>query len=177
MNLAVRSERPLANMTSEIRRAMAEVDATLPLTDLRPMQEVISASVSRPRFLTLLLSIFAGVALALAAVGTYGVMSYSVEERRQEIGVRMALGAESGKVLRMVLGQGVIVAAIGLVAGVAGAFALTRLLSSLLFDIAPRDTATFVAAPAVLAAVAIAACWIPAWRATRVDPAIVLRDE
>jgi putative ABC transport system permease protein len=133
--------------------------------------------VARPRFITLLLAIFAGVALALAAIGTYGVMAYSVAQRRQEIGIRMALGARASNVLGMVLTQGLGVAVAGLVIGVVGSFALTRLLTSMMFNVSPTDTATFLAAPLLLGAVALVACWIPARRATRVDPALVLKQD
>jgi ABC-type antimicrobial peptide transport system permease subunit len=141
------------------------------------MDEVMHASVAQPRFLTLLLFVFAAVALALAAIGTYGVMAYSVAERRQEIGIRMALGAQGGSVLGMVLAQGIIVAGAGLAVGLIGALWLTRLLTSLLFDISPTDPVTFLGAPLLLAVVALAACLIPAWRATRLDPVQVLRQE
>jgi putative ABC transport system permease protein len=125
----------------------------------------------------MLLGVFAAIALALAAVGTYGVMSYSVAERRQEIGIRMALGAQASGVLGMVLAQGIVIAAIGLGLGIGGAYALSRTMSSLLYGVDARDLLTFLAAPFVLALVAVVACWIPAWRATRVDPAKVLRQE
>lgn len=130
-----------------------------------------------PRFITLLLAIFAVVALALAAIGTYGVMAYSVAQRKQEIGIRMALGAQRSNVLGMVLSQGVGVAAAGLLIGVAGSFALTRLLSSLLFNVSATDATAFVTAPLILGVVALLACYIPAHRATGVDPARVLKQD
>jgi len=132
---------------------------------------------ARPRFVTLLLGIFGAVALALAAVGTYGVMSYSVAERSREMGIRMALGAEAGGVMSLILRQGLTVAGIGLAIGVVGSLLLSRFVEAYLFGVSALDTTTFVAVPAVLAAVAVAACLIPARRATRVDPITVLKAE
>jgi putative ABC transport system permease protein len=176
MNVVVRTAgRPIA-LAADVRRVVREADPSLPVANLATMDEVMHASMARPRFITLLLGIFAGVALALAAIGTYGVMSYSVAQRRQEIGIRMALGARTGNVLGMVLAQGAGVAAVGLAVGVAGAFVLTRLLSSLLFNVGATDAVAFLSGPLVLAAVALLACWIPAQRAARVDPASVLKQ-
>jgi predicted permease len=177
MNFVVRTDRDPAALAGAVRSAVNQLDPSLPVAELRPMDEVLSASVARPRFLALLLFVFAAVALTLAAVGTYGVMAYSVAERRQEIGIRMALGAQPPMVLRMILSQGALVAGTGVVLGILGAVALTRLLSSMLFGVSTTDVATFLAAPLLLAAVAIVACFIPAWRATHVDPVKVLRQE
>jgi predicted permease len=177
MNFVMRTTNAPLTLAAAARRQMGELDASLPLANLQSMDEVLNASVAQPRFLTLLLTIFAAVALSLAAVGTYGVMAYNVAERRQEIGIRMALGAQGSGVLRMILSQGALVAGAGLTIGLAGAFAVTRLLSSMLYGVTTTDTIAFVAAPAVLAITAVVACWIPAWRATRVDPARVLRNE
>jgi putative ABC transport system permease protein len=177
MNFVLRTTPAPHTLMTGVRREMAALDASLPLAQMSTFDDVLHASVAQPRFLTLLLGIFAAIALALAAVGTYGVMSYSVVERRQEIGIRMALGAQAGGVLRMVLGQGVLVAGIGLALGIAGSFAMSRMLSSLLFGVSARDLVTFMFAPAVLAVVALLACYLPAWRATRVDPVRVLRQE
>jgi predicted permease len=177
MNVVARTTRDPGSVAPDARRILAELDASLPISELRSMDEVMHASVAQPRFLTLLLFVFAAVALALAAIGTYGVMAYSVAERRQEIGIRMALGAQGGSVLGMVLAQGIIVAGAGLAVGLIGALWLTRLLTSLLFDISPTDPVTFLGAPLLLAVVALAACLIPAWRATRLDPVQVLRQE
>jgi ABC-type antimicrobial peptide transport system permease subunit len=153
------------------------MDASLPIIDMRTMDDVFSASVVRPRFLAQLLAIFAGLALVLAAIGTYGVLSYNVTERRHEIGIRMALGADRGRVLGMILGHGLRVTALGLVVGVLGSLALTRLVSSLLFQVEPTDPLTFVTVAVFITAVAAVACLIPARRATRVDPMVVLREE
>ena len=177
MNVVVRTAGDPTHLASAVRAEIRGVDPTLPVANLATMNDVLHDAVARPRFLTLLLGIFAVVALALAAIGTYGVMAYSVEERRQEIGIRMALGARASSVLGMVLRQGLTVAAVGLALGVAGAAGLSRLLRSLLYEVSATDAATFVAAPALLAAVALLACLIPARRATRVDPARVLKGD
>jgi putative ABC transport system permease protein len=177
MHVVVRSMRPPESIMAEVRSAVWDVDDALPLANMSSMEAHIAGSVSRPRFLALLLTIFAGVALALAAIGTYGVLSYSVAERRREIGIRMAIGAESETVMGMILRDGLGVAAVGLAAGLVGAFALSRLLGSLLFEVSATDPLTYVATPVILALVAGAACWIPARRATRVDPMIALRTE
>ncbi len=177
VNVVLRTVGPPLGVLEAARREVAALDPTLPVADPRTMEDVLYASVSRPRFLALLLGVFAAVALSLAAVGTYGVMSFAVAERRQEIGIRMALGARQGSVLGMVLGEGATVAGLGLLLGVLGALGLTRFLASLLFQVGARDALAFLAAPAVLGLVALAACAIPALRATRVDPARILRQE
>ncbi len=177
MYAVVRTERDPMDMLASIRGAIREVDPSLPLAEVRTMEENIAGAISRPRFLALLLSIFAALALTLAAIGTYGVMAYSVAQRRHEIGIRMAMGARRESVLGMVLRAGLVLAGIGLVAGISGAFALTRLMQSMLYGITATDPATFLAAPLVLTAVAVAACLVPAWRAMRLDPASVLREE
>jgi putative ABC transport system permease protein len=124
-----------------------------------------------------LLSVFAGIALLLAAIGIYGMLSYSVQQRSQEIGIRMALGGRAADILRMIVGEGMKLAGVGIVIGVAGALGLSRLVTALLFGVKPYDPWTFVSVVAVLALVALAACWIPAQRATRVDPLLALRHE
>jgi putative ABC transport system permease protein len=177
INVVIRTEGPPTALVASAREAVARVDRTLPLAGTSTMDDVVSGSTARPRFLTLLLGVFAAVALLLAAVGTYGVMSYSVAQRGRELGIRIALGAERGRVQALVLRQGLAVAGVGLALGVLGAWALTGLLESLLFEVSARDLATFVTVPVILAVVAVAACWIPARRATRVDPVTVLREE
>jgi predicted permease len=176
MNVVVRSPLPLEKLAPEFRRAVGDLDATLPLVRMRSMDDVVDGSMARPRFLTMLLGVFAGLALALAAVGTYGILSYLVAERRQEIGIRMALGADRGTILRLVLRRGLLLAVVGLVVGIGGALSLTRVLRSLLFDVTPTDPITLAAVAGVIALVAAIACAIPAWRAARVDPLIVLRE-
>ena len=141
------------------------------------MNEYLSASVAAPRFNTTLLSIFAGVALVLTIVGLYGVMSYSVAQRTNEIGLRMALGAQGRDVLLMIVRQGTKLILLGLAIGLAGAYALTRLMTSLLFGVTAKDPFTFAVVAMVLAIVALLACYVPAWRATKVDPMEALRCE
>jgi putative ABC transport system permease protein len=141
------------------------------------MQELVSATTAEPLFQTRLLAAFSVIALLLAAIGIYGVLAYSVSERTREIGIRMALGAQSGDVLGMVLRRTAILAAAGVLLGTAGALAATRVLQNLLFEVKPRDTATFVSVAALLAVVALFAGWFPARRATRVDPLVALRYE
>ena len=153
------------------------MDPSLPVVDLRTMDEVFADSTAQPRFLTLLLGLFGGLALVLAALGTYGILSYLVSERRQEIGIRLTLGASRGQVLGLVLGHGLKLAGAGLVLGIAGAVYLTRLMGSLLFGVQPADPMTIAAVAALMAAVALLACFVPAHRATRVDPMTVLRTE
>lgn len=163
----------------EIQRLVAEVDSAQPVIHLRSMERVIadSASVFQKRFVSLLLSVFAGLALLLAAAGIYGVVSYSVSRRVQEIGVRMALGAQSRDVLKMVVGEGMRHVLVGAAFGVVAALMLTRLLRSMLFGIEPHDPATFIGGILILAAVALLASYIPARRAAKVDPMVALRYE
>jgi len=177
MNIVVRTTRPPLALAAVVRSAVRELDPTLPVARLQTMKQNIDATISRPRFLTVLLALFAGLALILAAVGTYGVLSYTVEERGQEIGVRMAMGARPANVVGMVLKSGLTYTGIGLVLGVAGAVGATRVMHSLLFGVESTDPLTFVLGPLVLAVVAVVACLIPARRAVRVDPVIVLREE
>jgi putative ABC transport system permease protein len=166
-----------ARMAAAARNVIRELDSSLPVSAVRTMDDVLSAAQARPRFLTLLLTLFAGVALVLAAVGIYGVISYSVAQRTSEFGIRIAFGAAPKDVLGMVLGQGLMLGAVGVALGAGGALALTRYIRGLLFGISSFDPLTFVVMAAVLAAVTLAACWIPARRATRVDPIIALRYE
>jgi len=177
MNVVVRSTLPLESLARVVREAVNGMDRTLPIVKLRTMDDVFSDSIARQRFLAQLLGIFAGLALALAAVGTYGVLSYLVTERQREIGIRMALGADRSNVLSMVLKQGLATTVIGLLIGVGGALALTRLASSLLFEVKPTDPLTFGAVAGVITLVALVACVVPARRATRVDPMVALREE
>jgi putative ABC transport system permease protein len=176
MNVVVRSSLPEATLAQEIQKAVRAQDATLPIVKLRSMDQVFSDSAARPRFLAELLGIFAALALALAAIGTYGILSYSVTERTKEIGIHMALGATRGSVLGMVLGQGMRLTIVGLVAGLIASFGLTRLLQAQLFNIKPTDPATLTAVAVFIAVVAFVACYVPAQRATRVDPMVTLRQ-
>jgi putative ABC transport system permease protein len=177
MALVVRSRSEAASLTAAIRREVQTVDPSQPVYSIRPMREVISLSASPRRFNTLLLGILAGVSLILAIIGIYGVMNYSVTQRTREIGIRMALGASSSDVMKMVVGQGMKLALIGVAIGLAGAFAVTRLIESMLFKVTTTDPATFAIVAAVLVGVASLACYVPARRATRVDPMVALRYE
>jgi len=177
MNVVVRSSMPVESITPHIRRIVQQMDPTLPVVRLRSMSDVFFESVSRPRFIAQLLGLFAGLALALAAVGTYGILAYTVSQRRKEIGIHMALGATRQNVLGMILGQGIRLTAIGLVAGTVVALMLTRLLQTQLFNVKPTDPVTLVSVALFITAVAGLACYLPASRASRVDPMVVLRDE
>jgi putative ABC transport system permease protein len=177
MNFVVRSDGDPRAVASSIRSVIREVDPSLPVYGLSPMSEVVAKSMVQPRFLSLSLATFSGIALFLAAIGIYGVMAYSVAQRTQEIGVRMALGAQRLHVLRLVFSQGFVLLMIGMVIGLGGAFALTRLLRTLLFEITPTDPLTYSGVVALLIIVAFLACYVPARRATKVDPLVALRYE
>ncbi|HEV7500510.1 MAG TPA: FtsX-like permease family protein, partial [Vicinamibacteria bacterium] len=173
----VRTSGPPMALSSAVRQAVSAVDPTLEASGIRPMTDVVSETVAQPRFNVVLLSGFALLALLLAAVGIYGVLSYSVAQRTKEIGIRMALGAGRGDVLRLVTGEGLRMAMIGVAVGLAAAFAAARVLASLLFEVTPTDAATYAAAAAFLVTVALAATVVPAWRATRIAPVSALRSE
>ena len=177
MNVVLRSTQPAAALAAGVERAVRNVDATVPVARLQEIQGVYDEAIRRPRLLAQMVATFGVFALLLAAIGTYGVLSYMVSERRRDIGIRLALGAARSRVVAGVMGQGLIPAGIGLVAGIGAAVALTRAIASLLFDIEPTDPATFMAVVATITAAAIVACGVPAWRASRLDPNAVLRDE
>jgi putative ABC transport system permease protein len=177
MNIVLRTALPLEAVSSNIRKTVQAMDGSLPIVRLRTMEDVFAESVARPRFLAQLLGLFAGLALALAAIGTYGVLAYSVSERRKEIGIHMALGASRADVLAMILGQGLRLTVVGLIVGLGAAFGLTRMLQAQLFNVKPTDPATIAIVVAFIGTVALIACYLPASRATRVDPMVVLRDE
>ena len=162
---------------AEIRGIVRDQDPDLALADVRTMSEVVSRSVAQRRLMMVVLGIFASAALLLAAVGIYGVIAYSVTQRTQEIGIRVALGAQRGDVLRMIVGQGAVLAFAGIAIGAAGAALLTRLMADLLFGVTPFDQLTFAAVAGILATVALLASYLPGRRATRVDPVVALRGE
>jgi putative ABC transport system permease protein len=149
----------------------------IPIGHIQSMEQTLAVSIAFNRFLMILMSVFAAIALVLAAIGIYGVLAYWVRQRTHEIGIRMALGAQKSEVLAMVIGNGLKLAIVGIAAGIAGALALTWLLSSRLFGVKPDDPGTFLLVSIVLLVVALLACYIPARRATRVDPMVALRYE
>jgi putative ABC transport system permease protein len=177
MMLAVRTAaNPLA-LVPALREQVAALDRNLPVAKIQTLEQIVAQSVTQPRFNLLLLGAFAALALALAAVGIYGVISYSVTRRTRELGVRMALGAQANDVLRVIVGQGLKLALAGVLLGLGGAFSLTRLMKTLLFNVSATDPLTFVSLALLLTAIALLACWAPARRATKVDPLAVLRHE
>ncbi|MGA8104775.1 MAG: ABC transporter permease [Candidatus Acidiferrales bacterium] len=176
-SVVARTNLPPDNVASNIRATVHDLDPSLVATDLRTMNQLISKASAERRFQTLLLTIFGGVALFLSLVGLYGLMAYSVQQRTAEIGIRMALGAQAGDVLRLVLKQGANLALAGIALGVAGAWCLTRLMTSLLFEVKPTDAPTFFGVALSFCLVALAACYVPARRATRLDPMVALRYE
>jgi predicted permease len=177
LTLVVRSSTAPGSMVSTVTNAIHEIDGTVPVRDVFTMDDVVEKSLSQPRFNMLLLGVFAGLALALAAIGIYSVLSYSVRQRVPEIGIRLALGARMTDVLRMVVMEGMKPTLLGAAIGVVAALALGRLVSSLIFQVKPTDPLTFIAVAAVLALIALLACIVPAYRASRVDPVIALRNE
>jgi putative ABC transport system permease protein len=177
MILAARVTPDSAGMTAAIRREILELDPQLPLYNVRPMERVISESVAPQRLATVLFSGFAALALLLAAIGIYGVMSYAVAQRTHELGIRIALGARTGDVIKLVLTQGMKPALLGVVIGLAGSFWLTPLLDNLLFDVSATDPLTFTVISLLLMVIGLVACWVPARRAAKVDPMVALRAE
>jgi putative ABC transport system permease protein len=177
INFVVRGTNDSTRLESSIRNVVRELDSTLPVYNLSSMEEVVSKSMVQPRFLALLLATFSGIALFLAAIGIYGVMAYSVAQRTQEIGVRMALGARPLHVLRLIFGQSMGMLLIGITIGLVGAFILTKFMRTLLFEITATDPLTYVSVIGLLTVVALLACYIPARRAAKVDPLVALRYE
>jgi putative ABC transport system permease protein len=177
MTLVARVTGDPTNLTAAIRSAVLQIDKEQPIANIRTLDQILSTSIAQQRFSMLLLGVFAAVAMLLAAVGIYGVLSYSVTQRTHEVGIRMALGAGRREVLRLVIGHGMLLTLIGVAAGLVAAFALTRLMSTLLFNVSPTDPATFGLIALSLVTVALLACWIPARRATKVDPMVALRNE
>jgi predicted permease len=176
MTMVVRTKQNAADIGTALRTAVASIDPNQPISAIRSMDDVVAASASQPKFYSLLLGLFAIVALALSAIGLYGVISYAASQHTREIGIRLALGASSTDIARQVAGQGLRLTGLGLAAGLAGAWFASRLLANYLFDVMPHDADTFLFLPPALAAVALAACWIPVRRAMRVDPSVSLRE-
>jgi putative ABC transport system permease protein len=176
-DLVVRTDLDPLSLASAVRRAVWEVDKDQPVSKIRTMEEIVSESVARQRFSMMLLGVFAALALALAAVGIYGVMSYSVAQRTREFGIRMALGAQRSDVLKLAVGQGLKLVLVGIAIGLGAAFLLTRVMSSLLFGVSATDPLTFITISLVLVGVAVLASFIPALRATKIDPMVALRYE
>jgi putative ABC transport system permease protein len=160
-----------------VRHEVESVDPNVPVHSISSMDQIIARSVADRRFALELLGVFAAVALLLAAIGIYGVMSYAFSQRTNEVGIRMALGAQRRDILRMALGEGMRIVVIGLASGLVGAATMTRVFRSMLFGVGPADPMTFLCVAAILAGVALFACYIPAQRATRVDPLTALREE
>ncbi|HUE83018.1 MAG TPA: ABC transporter permease [Pyrinomonadaceae bacterium] len=177
MQLVVRTSGDPGALAAPVREAIRAVDADIPVYEINTMKQLISASVAQRRFTLLLIGIFAMVALLMAAVGIYGVMSYSVTQRTQEIGIRLALGAQPKDVFRMIVGQGMTLALLGIAFGLVGAFGLTRLMASMLFGVEPTDPLTFAGIAVLLTTVSLIACYVPGRRATKVDPLVSLRYE
>jgi ABC-type antimicrobial peptide transport system permease subunit len=178
VTFVIRTERAgTESFLNEVRQAVWSVNSNLPLASVRTMQEVYGKSVARTSFTLVMLGIASAMALSLGLIGIYGVISYTVSQRKREIGIRLALGAQSGDVVSMVLKQGAKLALLGVCIGVAAAFALARLMTSLLFGVSAHDPLTFAAVAALLILVALTACYIPARRAMKVDPIVALRYE
>jgi putative ABC transport system permease protein len=177
LTLVVRASRDPAALAPDIREAIRSLDKNIPISEIQTMNQVVAEANGQSRFYMVLLGAFAVVALVLAGVGIYGVMSYSVSRRTHEIGIRMALGAQSRDVLKLVVFQGIFQALAGVAVGLAGALALSHLMAGLLYGTRPTDPVTFVAAVLVLGGVAVAASYIPARRASKVDPMVALRYE
>jgi putative ABC transport system permease protein len=177
MTLVVKTAGDPMGVASPIRAIIRELDKDLPVSNVRPMTEVVDTALATPRFTGWLLALFAALALTLSAVGIYGVLAYLVNQRRHEIGIRLAIGADSGRVLRMILAHGLSLALAGVLLGVVAALFLSSLIATQLHGVAPRDLATFAGVPVLLTLVALIASYIPARRAMRVEPLTALRAE
>jgi putative ABC transport system permease protein len=175
MSVVLRTQSEPLALAAVVRRELAALDPQQPLSNLNTMSQLLAVSVAQPRFNFLAFALFAAIAMVLAAVGIYGVLAYSVSQRRHEIGIRLALGAQRGDVLGLVVGHGMKLVLAGAVLGLLGAFALTRILRRLLFEVQPTDPLTFMVVVIVLAIVGLIACWLPAQRATRIHPMEALR--
>jgi putative ABC transport system permease protein len=180
-DLFVRTSVDPLSLAASVRQAVLSIDPALPMHQVRSVEEILDATLARRRFTLILLCVSAMLALLLAAVGIYGVVAYSVAQRAQEIGIRLALGAQAGDVLKLIIGRGIFPVLLGLALGLAGVFALSRLLTrltaGLLFEVRPTDLPTFATIALLLVVVALLACYLPARRGTKVDPVMVLRHE
>jgi len=177
LSYVVRTRIAPASIAASIRTAVRGVDPKLVVLNIRPMDTIVGQTIETRRFNTLLLGLFAALALSLAATGVYGVLQYSVIQRKREMGIRIAIGATSSNMIGLIVGQAVRLAALGVVIGLVGAFALTRVIRALLFDTDPLDGLTFVASAAVLVLIAVLSSYLPARRALRIDPIIAMRAE
>jgi predicted permease len=177
MTMIVRTAVPPMNLTDAIRAEVYAVDSSLPVSNVSTLDAIVAKSISQQRFYMLLLTIFAGVALVLAAVGIFGVLSYAVSQRTREIGIRMALGAQGGTVIRLIVRQAMLLVAAGVAAGLTLGLLLSQTMAKMLFAIKPTDPPTYITVSLTLAAVSLFASWLPARRATRVDPIVALRSE
>lgn len=177
MYVVVRTTSDPLTQVAAIRAKIWSLDRDLPIANVRTMKQRIDASVALPEFRTVLVTSFAAVALLLVMVGVYGVISYTVSQRSQEIGIRLALGARHDSILRLVVTRGLIITGAGLALGFAGAMALTRLMSDLLFEVSPTDPISFLRAAVLLTAVSLVAAYVTARRATKVDPLVALRSD
>jgi ABC-type antimicrobial peptide transport system permease subunit len=175
MHVVVRTTLPVDTLAPMMARVLRQVDPGLPVARLREMDEIFDESIRRPRLLAQLLTLFSALALLLAAIGTYGILAFMVTERRREMGVRLALGADRGRLLRQVMRQGLAPVAPGIALGVVAALGLSRFLRSLLFGVEPVDATTLTMAMSMVAGMAALACWLPAQRASRLDPNVALR--
>jgi putative ABC transport system permease protein len=175
--LVVRVTADPTTLITAIRREIQEVDKTQAVAAIKTMEQYLSESVARPRLYAILLVLFASLALLLSAIGLYGLMAYTVSQRTHEIGIRVALGGQRRDIFKLVVGRGLLLALVGISIGLAGALALTRLLTSLLFSVRPTDPATFAGVLLLLVVVALVACYLPARRAMKVDPMMALRWE
>ncbi|MGH6629889.1 MAG: ABC transporter permease, partial [Burkholderiales bacterium] len=177
MKFAIRTSGDPLALGAAVRQEMLNVDSSLPLSNIRTLEQIVERSLAQQRFNSALLGLFAAIGLLLAAIGVYGVMSYAVTQRTHEIGVRLALGATAGDVLKLIAGKGLALALIGVALGLGASFALTRLMKDFLFGVSATDSLTFAAIALLLAGVALVACYLPARRAAKVDPLIALRCE
>jgi putative ABC transport system permease protein len=177
MGIVLRADAEAASVARVVARAVQELDPALPVPAVQPLDALLADAVAQPRFISTLLAVFAALALTLAALGLYGLVAWSVAQRTTEFGLRMALGARGADVLRLVMREALALAAVGVVVGVAGALALTRVIGALLFAVSPADPLVFTATVAALAMIVLAAGYIPARRATHVDPMVALRYE